>query len=136
MPTREELKAVVHEYLVSKANSDRVGQLNDLLNMFQKVVKRVPNEAEQRIMLEAAHEAMLAGVVIFGRDLGQGFPWLWITDFGLRALKESKFPPYDPDGFIAEVKNAVAGMDAVCLQYLAEAVHAYAKGLPLSAAVM
>ncbi len=141
MPNREEMRGAVLAYLaeIAKTNT-QVGQCNAVHEQFAKIFRRQPSTEEHRVLLELLYEQLLAGVLVFGKGLqggtADGYPWITITEFGKLVLKEQKFLPYDPDGFLARIQKDLPELDATCLRYLREAVDGYSRNLRLSASVM
>jgi hypothetical protein len=135
----EDLRGLVTQYLAELAGDERGGQFNDLYQIFYRTFGRAPTKREELLMLELVHENALAGVVVFGNGVQgtqAGYPWIWVTQFGRHVLKEGRFLPYDPDGFLARIKKDLPELDAICLRYLREAVDGFARSLLLSSSVM
>ncbi|HEX4840851.1 MAG TPA: hypothetical protein VFV60_01670 [bacterium] len=70
-----------------------------------------------------------------GLTNNQGFPWIRVTSFGEEVLRQQRFLPYDPDGFVGRVQQDLR-LDDITLRYLREAVDGYSRNLPLSSSVM
>lgn len=67
-----------------------------------------------------------------GPNASQFYPFLRVTDFGWECIESEDWLPYDPEGYIKEVKSRIPNIDQVVLRYLTEAIVAFNKELPLS----
>lgn len=59
-----------------------------------------------------------------------------ITDYGKEILKSEVFIPHDPEGYLSCLREKVPNVDEVIYTYIRESIHAYNKGLMLSATTM
>lgn len=78
-------------------------------------------------VFEIVNEWQRAGVIYFGlaEDPNSGHPFITITDFGKECIESGNFIPYDPDGYINELKSKVPSLDDVTLAYLRESIATY-----------
>jgi len=62
-------------------------------------------------------------------------PFFRLTERGKKLLDEGVVTPYDPDGYLAYLRDAVPGVDPTIMTYVEECLRAYRMGCPLAAAV-
>lgn len=137
MAAREELRALVLEHLKEVAGTEGETQYNNFFAAATQKLKAQLSLEDEIAILEIVQELLLSGVVVLGKGLqAPGYPWIRVTDFGRECLEEGLFLPYDPDGYLREVKAALPGLDYICLRYLSEAVSAYSRNLLLASSVM
>jgi len=61
---------------------------------------------------------------------------LRLTDFGKEVIKEQRWSPYDPDGYLAELRKQAPAMGSICQMYAQEALQCFSGGCYLAAVVM
>jgi hypothetical protein len=59
-----------------------------------------------------------------------------VTDFGAEVLKEQRWSPYDPDGYLGELRRQAPTLALLCQMYAEEALHCFRSGCYLAAVVM
>jgi hypothetical protein len=59
-----------------------------------------------------------------------------VTDFGAEVLKEQRWLPYDPDGYLKELANKAPRLAKLCEMYIIEALTCFRGGAYLATAVM
>ena len=92
---------------------------------------------EKAIVSEIIWSLIVEGILSPGSDDSNlNLPFLHVTEYGQACLKENRFVPHDPDGFIAEFRKACPSVDAVIEQYLTEALQCYLRSLHKAAAIM
>ena len=69
-------------------------------------------------------------------SINDGWPFLSITDHGRKVIAEQKPVPYDPDGYLARLKQNTGGLHATVEAYLAEALTTFRTGNTMASAVM
>jgi hypothetical protein len=70
---------------------------------------------------------------VYGSD--SSYPWLTITEYGRTAIMSEVWLPYDPDGYLAELKKMVPEIDEVTLAYISESVASFNRRHLLSATI-
>lgn len=70
------------------------------------------------------------------RTMGDGWPHLSLTEHGRRVVEQQKPVPYDPDGYLANLKTSIPTINDAVLEYVAEAVGTFRTGNNLASAVM
>ena len=66
----------------------------------------------------------------------RGWPFLSLTDHGLKVVSDRHPVPYDPDGYLARLEKATGGLSPTILRYLQEAVSTFRSSNYLASAVM
>ena len=89
---------------------------------------------------EIVHELINAGMLIPGTNgsvtgSDASYPWLTITEYGRKAIKSEDWLPYDPDGYLAELKRMVPEIDDVTFAYIGESVASFNRHHLLSATI-
>jgi hypothetical protein len=71
------------------------------------------------------------------RDTGS-YSWaaVAVTDFGAEVLKEQRWSPYDPDGYVGELRKQAPALASLCQMYAQEALQCFRSGCYLAAVVM
>ena len=68
--------------------------------------------------------------------LNDGWPFLSLTDHGLKVVADTKPVPYDPDGYLGRLDKATGGIHPTIKKYLEESLRTFSTGNRLSSAVM
>jgi hypothetical protein len=67
-------------------------------------------------------------------------PYDWgfvgLTDFGREAVKEQRWSPYDPDGYLKELQRQAPGLYSLCRMYAEESLRCFQGGCYLATVVM
>ena len=58
-----------------------------------------------------------------------GWPYYRLTAYGAEVVSHAEYTPYDPDGYLAQLRREISMIDAVILGYAEEALKT-ANGLP------
>jgi hypothetical protein len=86
--------------------------------------------------LDLMWDLMIEGIIRPGRDDSNlELPHYHLTDFGKHVIKHGPQSPYDPDGYLARLKQEVPLVDGVILTYLNESLHTLRIGCLLSSTV-
>ena len=92
---------------------------------------------EKSLVSEVIWSLIFEGVVSPGvDDSNLNLPFLRVTEYGEECLKEDRFVPHDPEGYLVEFHRVCPGVDPIITAYLTEALQCYLRSLHKSAAVM
>ena len=92
---------------------------------------------EATLINELIWTFIVQGILVPGtNDSNQGWPFLRLTDYGERCVREQQILPHDPDGYLRDFFGAVPSADPVILEYLSEALQCYLRDLNRAASVM
>lgn len=82
-------------------------------------------------------EFILQGILAIGRsEKNPNFPFVSITEHGKEVLESGQTLPYDPTGYLKQLKTEIPNLDPLIEMYLTESLQAYLKGLIFSSSVM
>jgi len=62
--------------------------------------------------------------------------FLRLTEFGREVVREQRWSPYDPDGYIKELRVQAPALASLCQMYAEEALQCFRSGCYLAAVVM
>jgi hypothetical protein len=93
------------------------------------------DRSDFRRLREAIWALIAEGVIVVGSDSGESWPWVSLTEYGERYVKDQRANPHDRSEYLKRVR-AVAEVDEVEGRYVLQALDAYAHNLPDAAAVM
>ncbi len=135
---REEIRNRIFNYLKQQLSfgddpSRRLKiQMGDIGALFRKETESLlacKQDDLLSVAREIVHELMNNGALYPGQHgQVQGsdfFPWLTITEYGKELLMSEDWLPYDPEGYLKELKNKVPKIDGVTLAYIGESVEAF-----------
>lgn len=90
------------------------------------------------LVLEVMWELIIQGVVTPGKDTSNPeLPYFRITRHGTDVIKEDRFVPHDPTGYLSEVgKVATSDVGKAAIPYLEEALRCFAAGCNVSSVMM
>ncbi len=89
-----------------------------------------------RGLREITWQLVAEGVVVVGMDnSNESWPWLSLTEYGERYVKDQRATPLDQAAFLAQLEKA-GPLDEVEQLYVREALEAFRHNLPNAAAVM
>jgi hypothetical protein len=80
---------------------------------------------------EVVWDLIVQRVLTFVTDNG-----LALTAFGREVVREQSWSPYDPDGYLRELKSQASRLFDVCQLYVAEALSCFRGGSYIAASVM
>ena len=146
----EQLRAFLLEYL--KAVVDRRDQLQyaSCLSGVEHIAKeRCPDHFAhgagfrdedgarlKHVIWDLILERVLVPSTNHPRSSNDGWPFLSITDHGRKVIAEQKPVPYDPDGYLARLRQTTGGLHGTVEAYLAEALTTFRTGCTMASAVM
>ncbi len=89
------------------------------------------------IAREIIQEYVTNGLLYIGiaSDQNSGFPYISITEFGLEVFCGEDWLPYDPDGYLKELKARVPTIDTVAFGYVSEAIRTFPMRALLSSSL-
>ena len=64
------------------------------------------------------------------------WPFLSLTEFGFEVVREQRWSPYDPDGYLKELREQAPGLDSLCHMYVEESLRCFRGGCYLATVVM
>ena len=151
----EELRPLALEAL--KSNYSRELTLSLIINQVDKIARSkgfyqnvkpwnmgieasyvhyMPKEDREKVR-QILWEFILQGILAIGLDENNpSFPFVSITEHGNEILKSGQITPYDPDGYMKNIKDNIPNLDPIIEMYLSESIQAYLKSLMFSSAVM
>src|SRR6266568_3249136 len=59
-----------------------------------------------------------------------------VTDYAAEVLKEQRWSPYDPDGYVTELRRQAPTLTSICEMYSEEALRCFRNGCYLATVVM
>ena len=92
---------------------------------------------ERALVNEIIWSFIVEGILSPGMDDSNlNLPFLRLTEYGSQCLREDRFVPHDPEGYLAEFREACPNVDFTITQYLTEALQCYLRSLHKAAAIM
>ncbi len=92
---------------------------------------------DRAMILEAIWSLIVQGILIPGLDdSSQGWPFLRLTEYGQRCVREDRILPHDPDGYLREFQKVIPNADQAVTEYVSESLQCFIHGLNRAAAVM
>lgn len=98
--------------------------------------RKLPYDDDDVRVLEVFHELSLERIIIPGGKSSLRWPFYRLTEYGQKVLESGEWHPYDPEGYLANLKRAVPDIDPVIVTYVSEAVACFRMSCLLAAAVM
>lgn len=146
----EQLRAFLLEYLRAVVNRRDQLQYASCLSGVEHIAKeRCPDQFAhgagfrdedgarlKHVIWDLILERVLVPSTDHPRSLNDGWPFLSITDHGRKVIAEQKPVPYDPDGYLARLRQSTGGLHGTVEAYLAEALTTFRTGSTMAAAVM
>ena len=113
--------------------ADENGNLGLTKAMYgDQVFLQVPDVATAEAVM---WDMIIEGIVRPGqRGKGGELPFYYVTEWG-KAKLEDHNTPYDPDGYLRRLRNAIPGIDSVIVGYITECLHTFRIGCLLSATI-
>ncbi|RMD59498.1 hypothetical protein D6833_11355 [Candidatus Parcubacteria bacterium] len=145
MLNRDEVKSRVFEWLVSEdCGPQRQSQITmpDLIKCCGCTNEREATDAALMVV-EILNDLHLERLIVPGtaspnatdRD-GFSWPFFRVTEYGRRVAEAGEYQPYDPDGYLARLKQQIPGIDPTIIRYLEQALKCLRMDCLLAAAVM
>lgn len=151
----EELRTLLLEYVKSVQERDpkQQFQFNGIVTGVEEMAKKREDRgnefysrhvgyltlSERNLLLQVTWDLILERVLVPGDIRGtvnSGWPFISLTEHGLKVIAELHPTPYDPDGYLARLKQDVPNLHDVVYRYLEEAVSTLRTGNLLASAVM
>lgn len=146
----EQLRAFLLEYLKLVVDSQDQLQYATCLSGVEHIAKvRCPDQFAhgagfrdedgarlKHVIWDLILERVLVPSTNHPRSLDGGWPFLSLTDHGRKVIAEQKPVPYDPDGYLARLRENTGGLHETVEAYLAEALTTFRTGSTMAAAVM
>jgi len=138
---RNELKNKLIEHL--KKILEEGKEKTQFTNLYSLVTDSLPDlPANDRnkyfsLIREIISEWVSNGLLYPGTagDPSSNLPWLTITEHGKQCIQEQNWLPYDPEGYLKELKKQIPLLDENTLTYVGESVMTYNRDLLLSSTV-
>ncbi|MDO8632973.1 MAG: hypothetical protein Q7K38_00265 [Candidatus Wildermuthbacteria bacterium] len=141
--TREEIRNKIFghfkqqiDWIVKNPNQMQQFQMGQVYSLFpQGTEPSWQHEKIHSVAREIVQELITAGYLYPGTsgDQNSGYPWLTITQYGREAFLKEDWLPYDPEGYLNELKTKISDIDDITLAYIGEAITAYNRRHLLSA---
>jgi hypothetical protein len=146
----EQLRAFLLEYLKAVVNRRDQLQYASCLSGVERIAKeRCPDQLAdgagfsdkdgarlKQFIWDLILERVLVPSTNHPRSSNDGWPFLSITDHGRKVIAEQKPVPYDPDGYLARLRQSTGGLHGTVEAYLAEALTTFRTGSTMATAVM
>ncbi|MGO9270303.1 MAG: hypothetical protein ACLQOO_08640 [Terriglobia bacterium] len=85
---------------------------------------------------EVIWDLIVQRVLTVGSKMSCGWPFLSLTEFGKKIIKDQRWSPYDPDGYLRELTDKAPRVGKRCEMYIAEALTSFRGGAYLATSVM
>lgn len=146
----EQLRAFLLEYLKAVVNRRDQLQFASCLSGVERIAKvRCPDQFAhgaglldedgarlKHVIWDLILERVLMPSTDHPRSLNDGWPFRSITDHGRKVIASQKPIPYDPDGYLARLRQSTGGLHETVEAYLAEALTTFRTGSTMASAVM
>ena len=139
--TRElTLEILKKDYLESDHSLQFVGIIHDVNQLAVKrgILKESSSLPDKNIeyILDLINLLLQQGIIRWGLNRSNlNPPFMAITEYGRKVLESDEPTPYDPDGYLSNIKNKVS-LDETAELYLVECMQTFQRGNYLSSAVM
>jgi hypothetical protein len=90
----------------------------------------------REVVHEVIWDLVVERVLTIKSNDGYNWAFLKLTDFGQEVVREQRWSPYDPDGYLRELANLAPRLANLCEMYIAEALSCFRGGSYLATAVM
>lgn len=129
---RNQLRQELFNYL----KRNRETQIKSIQNHFYNVFGTPFQPHEHIEILELIQELINNGILMVGTNWDNWrHPWLRVTDYGRHCIEAENLLPFDPEGYINEIKKQIPDLDDVTEAYLSESVATYNRNCLLSATI-
>jgi hypothetical protein len=147
--TLGEARTLVLRYLASDAGCQQVGRIHKGVG---ELIGRETGRWEQgfasdglqflrrddiTLINEVIWDLIVERVLTVGSDSSnQELPFLRLTEFGSEVVKQQRWSPYDPDGYVRELREQAPALASLCQMYAEEALQCFRSGCYLAAVLM
>lgn len=129
---RNEIKLHLYNHLKQKSKT----QMGHIFKYFTDEVGKDETRKNELIILDIIHELVTNNILRPGIDRSNcKYPWLGLTEYGKKCIEEENLLPFDPEGYIKEVKDQIPNIDDVVLTYLSESISTYNRNCLLSSTI-
>jgi len=145
---RQEIKNKIIQYfkeqihLMERPGSNYDLQMGFINELFREELNKLPGYNRVvflSVTREIVHEFIIMGAIYPGaKGSTHGsdyYPWITITEYGRDIFMSENWLPYDPEGYIKELKSQIPNLDDVTLSYISESVTAFNRRHLLSATI-
>jgi len=95
------------------------------------------SHVEESYATQALWELIIQGVLVPGHGSGSsGWPHVSFTEYGEQVIVQEEFSPYDPSGYLTQLKSDIGELDSVLLFYLEEALGSFRANRYTASTVM
>lgn len=146
MPNRyAEIRSAVLEHLRRCREGDLAnGTYEAVTAILKKRSQQTLDQADIILMEQVFHDLYLERIIVPSASAGMvqdeigkmSWPKYRVTEFGVSVLGSKEYVPYDPDGYLAQLKKDIPEVDPIVIMYLEEALVCFRTGCLLAAAVM
>jgi hypothetical protein len=96
----------------------------------------MPKEDREKVR-QIIWDLVMAGILVPGADEHNlKLDYLRVTPYGAAVLSSNQYIPYDPDGYLKEIKIKIPNLDPVIETYIVESLQTFIRGNYLASAVM
>lgn len=130
---------------------DRQTIYSEIINFLKKnpntQIANIANHLDQQLgenvakkfrkeVFEEIHLLLLNNILMIGHNYFQwGHPWLEVTEYGKKCIREGNLIPLDPEGYIMQIQQELPDIDSVIIEYLKESISAFNRDLILSSTI-
>jgi hypothetical protein len=132
--SRDDLKNRILEHLRATPRT----QYENVMEIgLERPLGRRLSETETQDVLEILHELLTANILMPASNRrSAGWPFFGLTTHGQEVIRASGPPVYDYEGYLADLRGRIPGLDAVIERFLTEALQAYQRQLFLCSVAM
>ncbi len=120
-------------------------QLGTLQNSVERLAKQQGhinndaslNEQDKRFIVQTLWELVIHGILTPTQDNGNsGWPSVSLTEHGKKVIAEEEYSPYDPAGYLTQIKSDVGGLDSIVAFYIEETLGCFRANQYVASTVM
>jgi hypothetical protein len=94
------------------------------------------SDAVQRVVHEVIWDLIVQRVLTVEAKGSYQWYFVRLTDFGQEVVKEQRWSPCDPDGYIGELRKQAPALASLCQMYAEESLQCFRSGCNLATVVM
>lgn len=80
---------------------------------------------------------LLQGIILPGvDDINLELPHFHVTNYGKQCLEHNRVLPYDPDGYLKEIKQKIPHLNPIARSFIEESLQCFLKDIPRASTVM